>query len=186
MNKFVLMFMFVASFAFTQETDPWVLVEELTNELEESNELIIELRNEVSSLEKEKNELETSNSNLETENEELQEENSILQEENNTLLAQLEETTNELIACNNVLIDARNDLIECQEELTYFREQHEESVIGNVSSPLGIGIGMAYPIGAEAILTFELPFLNIIELYGRAGFNERTIISAGAGIIVNF
>lgn len=165
-----LLFLFTAFFSFAQE-DPWEYVEELTNELEASNELIIELRNEIS--------------DLEEENEELRERPT--KEEYNRVVNQLEETTEELTISNELIIELREELIECQNEVSFFREKYEECVLKEATETnFGFGFGATYPYGGEIILSVDVPFINTLSVYARGGLQVNNIFHGGAGIIYRF
>lgn len=181
---------FIAVFYSHAQEDPWELVDELTTELEASTELIEQLRAENERLTQEneqlKNALQSSGNELIEANEQLRAENERLTQENISLTNQLEETTDELQASTDLIIELRDELVHCQTELDYFREEYRKCVVNDVDQNFGIGLGMAYPIGTEAIATFKLPFLQIVEVYGRVGFNDTTFISGGGGVIINF
>jgi len=143
---------------YAQNEDPWALVEELTIELESSTVVINNLRAEVFSLEEDKT----------------------------VLTNQLEETTDELEATTEILVRTRDELREAQEEIDYFRNNYQDNTIADINQTFGFGVGATYPLGGEIIGTLEVPFLKIIDIYARVGYNQDTTISAGAGIIVNF
>lgn len=176
----VIVFSITVFFTHAQEQDSWELVDELTTELEASTQVIEELRNENERLQG------IINENEEIDVDALIAENERLTQENIDLTNQLEETTDELEASTELIIELRDELTICQSELNYFREEYRKAVINDVDQNFGVGLGMAYPIGAEAIATFRLPFLQIVEVYGRVGFNDTTFISAGGGVIINF
>ena len=176
MSKILLsiFFIFIASFSFAED-NPWDYVEELTIELEASNELIRELRQEIF-------ELRDTNADLRRENSELRFSNFILEQ-------QLEETTNELIASTELIVELRDELKEAQDEITFFREEYEEGVISAAVNEniFGIGAGVVFPNGGEIIATITPPFLRTLSLYGRFGLQTSSnIIHGGAGIMINF
>lgn len=162
MSKILLsiFFIFITSFSFAED-NPWDYVEELTIELEASNELIRELR----------------------------QENANLRRNNSILEQQLEETTNELIASTELIVELRDELKEAQDEITFFREEYEEGVISAAVNEniFGIGAGVVFPNGGEIIATITPPFLRTLSLYGRFGLQTSSnIIHGGAGIMINF
>ena len=169
-----LFFMLIASFAFTED-NPWDYVEELTIELEASNELIRTLRQE--------------NFEFRENNIELRKENIDLRFYNSLLEQQLDEAITELENSNEVIISLRDELIQAQDELIFFREEYESSIIraSTNESIFGLGLGVSYPTGGEIIASITPPFLQTISVYGRFGLQTSTnIIHAGAGVIINF
>jgi hypothetical protein len=187
-----LLFLFTALFSFAQE-DPWEYVEELTNELEASNELIIELRDEILDLEAENEELQERPTteefeelgNLEAENEELQERPTT--KEYNRVVNQLEETTEELIISNELIRELRQELTECQSEVTFFRNEYEECILKEtMETNFGFGAGVTYPNGGEIFLSIDVPFINTLSVYARGGLQVNNIFHGGTGIIYRF
>lgn len=133
------------------------LVEELTNELQSSNEVIMELQ-----------------SRLEVK------QNTIFVLE--TILA---ETIQELENSNIVIIDLQNQLKQAQSEITHFREQYERS-LQNVHLNSSLGLGVTYPRGVELISTFTPGFLRTFSLYARAGIYDTFSFQGGIGAMFSF
>lgn len=175
-----ILFLFIAAFSFAE--NPWDYVEELVIELEASNELILELREELAELRHEVFEVRDDNAELRKENSDLRFLNAVLE-------TQLEETTNELVASTELIIELRNELKQAQNEITFFREEYEESIVSTAvnQNTFGIGAGIVYPNGGEIIATITPPFLRTLSIYGRFGLQTSSnIIHGGAGLIINF
>jgi len=133
------------------------LVEELTNELQASNEIIIELQ--------ERLEIKS---------------NTIF-----ILESILEETIKELENSNIVIINLQKELNEASSEIKYFREQYERS-LQNIHYNHEIGLGVTYPRGIEIISTFNPRFLRTFSLYARAGIYDSFSFQGGVGAMISF